>query len=90
MSRGGASAELPVECVRFLLSDQAAGLTGKTLSARFDPWKSEEFRTSIAEINNSDLYTLRRINLVNLPDGPIKTALSSVTLPDQRVRSNKK
>ena len=55
------SAQTAIECVRFLLSDSAAGLTGKTLSANFDPWREPYFSSQIAEINRSDLLTLRRV-----------------------------
>jgi hypothetical protein len=71
--------EVPVACVRFLLSEQAGDLTGKTISASFDPWGTHVFQERIAEINQSDLYTLRRINLVNLPDTPLRTALSTAS-----------
>jgi 3-oxoacyl-[acyl-carrier protein] reductase len=53
---------LPLTCARFLISDEAAGLTGKTISARFDPWDDPEFRISIDDIVASDLYTSGRIN----------------------------
>jgi hypothetical protein len=68
--------EVPVECVRFLLSEEADGLTGKTIAANFDPWRSQQFRAHLAEINASDVYTMGRINPVNLPDVPLKELLS--------------
>lgn len=55
-----------VECVKFLISDESNGLTGKTISVSFDGWDTKEFRESIDELNSSDLYTLRRINPINL------------------------
>lgn len=67
--------EAPVACVRFLLSERSGSLTGKTLSASFDPWNTDTFLERIPAINESDLYTQRRINLVNLPENPLKTAL---------------
>lgn len=70
MKQGAVPMEVPVNCVRFLLSDRANGLTGKTLSASFDPWATPQFESEIANINASDLYTMRRINLVNLPENP--------------------
>ena len=57
----GISAQTAIECVRFLLSASATGLTGKTLSANFDPWREPYFSSQIAEINRSDLLTLRRV-----------------------------
>jgi 3-oxoacyl-[acyl-carrier protein] reductase len=72
----GVPMEVPVECVRFLLSAAADGLTGKTISASFDPWRRPAFREHIAEITESDVYTLRRLNPVDLPHGPLKEILS--------------
>ena len=57
----GLSAQTAIECMRFLLSGSAAGLTGKTLSANFDPWREPYFSSQIAEINRSELLTLRRV-----------------------------
>lgn len=79
LREGAVPMEVPVACVRFLLSEQAGDLTGKTISASFDPWGTHVFQERIAEINQSDLYTLRRINLVNLPDAPLRTALSTAS-----------
>lgn len=62
-------------CVRALLSPAYRGLTGKTISANFDPWSSEAFRRHIADITRSELYTMRRTNLVNLPEGFLRTKL---------------
>ena len=76
LEQGAVPIETPISCVKFLLSDQAAGLTGKTISASFDPWGTPEFVELIPQINASDLYTLRRINLVNLPDTERDRALS--------------
>ena len=59
--KDGLSAEAAIECVRFLLSGAAAGLTGKAISARFDPWRDPDFSSYIPEINRSDLMTLRRV-----------------------------
>jgi 3-oxoacyl-[acyl-carrier protein] reductase len=74
---GATPIEVPVECVRFLISEEASGLTGKTISAGFDPWGSSDFRDRIAEINESDVYAMRRINPVDLPPGSLKTSLDS-------------
>ena len=73
---GGVPMEVPLGCVRFLLSSAADGLTGKTISANFDPWAKEAFRAHLAEIAASDVYTMRRLNPVNLADGPLKDLLS--------------
>ncbi|MBN2545004.1 MAG: SDR family oxidoreductase [Spirochaetes bacterium] len=63
---GSVPVEVPVNCVRFLISNDAGELTGKTISANFDKWHNKVFKNYIKEINDSDLYTLRRINIVNL------------------------
>ncbi|HET7876442.1 MAG TPA: SDR family oxidoreductase [Methylomirabilota bacterium] len=76
LAQGGVPMEVPVECVRFLLSREADGLTGKTIAANFDPWRKPEFRTHLGEIVRSEVYTMRRINPVHLPDGPLKELLS--------------
>ena len=60
--------EVPINCVKYLISDRADGLTGKTISANFDPWRSDDFFKQITNINNSDLYTMKRINKVNIPE----------------------
>ena len=72
----GVSMEVPVACVEFLLSPEADGLTGKTIAANFDPWRSEGFRAHLDAIVRSDVYTMRRINPVHLPDGSLKEWLS--------------
>jgi NAD(P)-dependent dehydrogenase (short-subunit alcohol dehydrogenase family) len=68
MEEGAVPILVPVNCVRFLISDAAKGLTGKTISANFDPWDSESFFSEIPNISKSDLYTMRRINKENIPN----------------------
>jgi hypothetical protein len=63
------------QCVRALLSPGYRGLTGKTISANFDPWGSEAFRRHLGDITRSELYTMRRTNLVNLPEGYLRASL---------------
>jgi NAD(P)-dependent dehydrogenase (short-subunit alcohol dehydrogenase family) len=63
------------QCVRALLSPAYRGLTGKTISANFDPWASEAFRRHLNDITRSELYTMRRTNLVNLPEGYLRASL---------------
>ena len=53
-------AELVQELVAFLLSDESAGITGRIISAQWDPWKDEAFRERLRDEN--DLATLRRID----------------------------
>lgn len=45
-------------CV-YLASEESDGITGKLLSAQWDPW--EQLREHKEELMNSDIYTLRRI-----------------------------
>jgi hypothetical protein len=61
--------------VRALLSPAYRGLTGKTISANFDPWGSEAFLRHLNDITRSELYTMRRTNLVNLPEGYLRSSL---------------
>jgi len=75
LKNGAVPINVPVDCVRFLLSSRANGLTGKTISASFDPWTSEAFLKHITEINQSDLYTMQRINLEHLPNDPLSRVL---------------
>jgi len=76
LESGGAQIADVVDCVRVLLSPEMHGLTGKTISVNFDPWRTRAFRDLIPGIIRSDLYTMRRINIVNLPDGFLKSALA--------------
>ena len=78
LADGAVPIDVPVDCVRFLLSSAARSLTGKTISANFDPWSSAVFQKHIEELGQSDLYTMRRINLVNLDEEGIVAALSDV------------
>lgn len=52
----GAAAEL----VAFLLSDRAAGITGRLISARWDPWRDPAFQERLR--SDADLGTIRRID----------------------------
>jgi NAD(P)-dependent dehydrogenase (short-subunit alcohol dehydrogenase family) len=70
--------DVPVACVRFLVSPAANGLTGKTISANFDRWRDPRFSALIPAINASDVFTQRRINVVNLEDEALKKALSAL------------
>ncbi len=76
MSEGGAPMDQVVNCVRLLLSPEVEGLSGKTISANFDPWCTQTFLERLLEITRSDLYTSRRYNIVNLPPGSLRDALT--------------
>jgi NAD(P)-dependent dehydrogenase (short-subunit alcohol dehydrogenase family) len=75
LAEGGAPLAAVVECLNVLISPKARGLTGKTISANFDPWRTEAFVERLADITRSDLWTMRRVNIVNLPEGSLRTSL---------------
>ena len=57
--RGGVPLGLGAELCVYLASAESDGVTGRLLSARWDPWKRlHEHRD---ELDGSDIYTLRRI-----------------------------
>ncbi len=56
---GGASLEKAARLAVFLGSAESDGITGKLISAVWDPWES--FPDHQEELKNSDIYTLRRI-----------------------------
>jgi 3-oxoacyl-[acyl-carrier protein] reductase len=57
---GGDSPQLAAELVAFLVSDTSYGITGKLLSARWDPWRDPLFQERLR--TEKDLATLRRID----------------------------
>jgi 3-oxoacyl-[acyl-carrier protein] reductase len=57
---GGASLQNVSELAIFLSSNAGKCITGKIISAVWDNWR--EWPNYIDELNNSDLYTLRRIS----------------------------
>jgi NAD(P)-dependent dehydrogenase (short-subunit alcohol dehydrogenase family) len=54
------SPDLAAELVAFLLSDASAGITGKLISARWDPWRDPSFQQRLR--SERDLATLRRVD----------------------------
>jgi 3-oxoacyl-[acyl-carrier protein] reductase len=54
-----ASIERAAELVTFLASWESRGITGRLISAVWDPWT--ELTSRIGELQDSDIYTLRRI-----------------------------
>jgi NAD(P)-dependent dehydrogenase (short-subunit alcohol dehydrogenase family) len=55
---GGAPLDLGARLCVYLASSQSDGITGKLISAQWDPWKNlEQFRNEL----QGDIYTLRRI-----------------------------
>jgi 3-oxoacyl-[acyl-carrier protein] reductase len=56
---GGASLERALDLVEWLLSSKSDGITGKLLSAQWDPWQG--LSEHAANLARSDVYTIRRI-----------------------------
>jgi len=76
LSQPGPTMENVVSCVKIMMSSSMDELTGKTISSNFDPWQTSTFREFLPDIVRSDLYTLRRVNVVNLPEGRLRSTLS--------------
>ncbi len=57
---GEGAVERAARLVGYLASPESDGLTGRTISARYDPWPFDQAMKS--KIVNSDLYTLRRMD----------------------------
>jgi 3-oxoacyl-[acyl-carrier protein] reductase len=58
--------EVAAELVAFLLSDAAEGISGRLISAVWDPWREEEGRAALR--GPSDLGRLRRIDAQRFAD----------------------
>jgi|GEM_PF-206104 len=76
LSEGSSDIETPIDCVRYMISDSSAKLTGKTISARFDAWGNRAFDKCIDQIVSSPLYSMQRINLVHLGDSALANRLA--------------
>jgi len=57
---GGVSPEKAADLTAFLLSEKSNGITGKFISAPWDPWEDNNFQDLLRE--DKDLATLRRID----------------------------
>lgn len=57
--QGGTSLEVGASLCTFLASSESNGITGKLISALWDPWK--KLPELLEELKKSDVYTLRRI-----------------------------
>jgi Enoyl-(Acyl carrier protein) reductase len=68
MSNWDDSMDVPVDCIRYMLSEKSAKLTGKTISARYDPWGEPEFDQNIDQIVASPLYSTQRTISEHLPN----------------------
>jgi NAD(P)-dependent dehydrogenase (short-subunit alcohol dehydrogenase family) len=60
LEQGGVPARDGAELTAFLLGEGAQGITGKLISAPWDPWREESFRQRLRE--EPDLATVRRID----------------------------
>lgn len=58
-SSGGDPPRNAAELISFLLSPASAGISGRILSAVWDPWRELGHRSE--ELRDTDIYTLRRI-----------------------------
>lgn len=58
-SEGGASMDRVADLALFLASDASFGITGKLISAVWDPWES--LPEHLEDLNLTDIYALRRI-----------------------------
>ncbi len=56
---GGASLDRALELIDFLLSEKSDGITGRLISAPWDPWA--DLAGHADELATTDIYTLRRI-----------------------------
>jgi 3-oxoacyl-[acyl-carrier protein] reductase len=52
-------ASLGAEAAAFLISDLAAGISGKFVAAPYDEWR--DWPAHLPELHDSDIFTLRRI-----------------------------
>jgi NAD(P)-dependent dehydrogenase (short-subunit alcohol dehydrogenase family) len=57
--QGGTPLSVGAALCTFLASSASKGITGKLISAVWDPWKN--FPEFLEELNSTDIYTLRRI-----------------------------
>lgn len=58
-SKGGTPLDLPSRLVVFLASSASDGISGRLISAPWDPW--EELPSLADDLRETDVYTLRRI-----------------------------
>jgi 3-oxoacyl-[acyl-carrier protein] reductase len=56
---GGTPLDIAANLAVYLSSTQSDGITGKLISAQWDPWKS--LHEHLEDLQRSDVYTLRRI-----------------------------
>jgi hypothetical protein len=56
---GAADPQVAADLIVYLASEQSAGITGKLISAVWDPWR--DLHEHIEDLTGTDVYTLRRI-----------------------------
>jgi hypothetical protein len=56
---GGAPLDKAAELAVFLASERSNGITGKLISALWDPWN--DLPEHLEDLRSTDIYTLRRI-----------------------------
>ena len=59
VATGATDPQIAADLIVYLASEQSAGVTGKLISAVWDPWRTLHQRA--AELASTDIYTLRRI-----------------------------
>lgn len=79
--------DLPIELARYLISDASAPLTGKTISARFDPWDTPEFADHLPDIVASRLYATCRSTLDHYKGQPFADNLAKALERRNRERA---
>lgn len=68
LAGGGVPPELAAELVVLLLSEGGRGVTGRLISAQWDPWREPDFLDRLRD--EPHLATLRRIDDVFFTEGP--------------------
>jgi 3-oxoacyl-[acyl-carrier protein] reductase len=71
MEKGGTPPEIPAELAVLLASERSQSITGKLISAAWDPWR--ELPSHAEDLAKSDLYTLRRIVPVEQACPPVRS-----------------
>jgi 3-oxoacyl-[acyl-carrier protein] reductase len=59
VASGGTDPQIAADLIAYLASEQSAGISGKLISALWDPWRT--LHRHAPELGKSDVYTLRRI-----------------------------
>jgi NAD(P)-dependent dehydrogenase (short-subunit alcohol dehydrogenase family) len=76
LAEDAAPVEVPIDCIRYMISDASAKMSGKTISARFDPWRDPAFSESLDAIMASPLYTTQRTTPAHLKASIFQTSIA--------------